>query len=571
MIRSDGKTRIKLKDQDIIRNETEVNARGQRVFHRQAQNADYTDFSRSRFHAQRNRRMSGFGDSGPISSGSRTRINYRSRRRTFSRSSDSPDATNRNFDSSGRTKIPIRGESEGGYESKAGNVSGNGNGSAFGSAGNAGNTAGSQAGNAGQKAAEAGVKTAEAGARAGGAVATGGASEALHAAKAGFNVVKKTAQTAKKQMEGAGQPEGSGENQGGAATGGTKPTEMNANSLSQGTVAAITAAVAAAANAIAMALLPLIIALLPAIVIVGCITAPLAAAMSVIDLFKADVSLKTEAFRPTVESVAEEYEIQDYTEILLSIMELESGGDAVVCNNDLMGAFKGVARDAFITANGRDINTDDSIRSAAATLAQLVAYGKTKNVDRKTIIQSYNYGQAFIDYIAQNYGGCYSDEAALTFITDPATGIAATEFDTGYANKVMEKLEGTPMAPESYAAVESEMLKYQGVKYVWGGSTPDGFDCSGLVQYVYGTLGVKLPHSAQDMYYSTKPVSSGDAQPGDLVFFTGTADTGKYVTHVGIYTGPGQMYAAGGSGVGYTNIGTQYWQTHLLGYGRIAR
>lgn len=141
------------------------------------------------------------------------------------------------------------------------------------------------------------------------------------------------------------------------------------------------------------------------------------------------------------------------------------------------------------------------------------------NVDRKTIIQAYNYGQAFIDYIAQNYGGCYSDEAALAFITEPATGIAATEFDTGYANKVMETLEGTAMAPESYAAVESEMLKYQGVKYVWGGSTPDGFDCSGLVQYVYGTLGVKLPHSAQDMYYSTKPVSSADVQPGDLVFF----------------------------------------------------
>ncbi|MEE3482464.1 MAG: C40 family peptidase, partial [Lachnospiraceae bacterium] len=404
-----------------------------------------------------------------------------------------------------------------------------------------------------------------------GAVATGGASEALHAAKAGFNAVKKTAQTAKRQMEGAGQPADSAESNGGAATGGTKPTEMNANSLSQGTVAAITAAVAAAANAIFMALMPLIIALLPAIVIVGCITAPLAAAMSVIDLFKADVSLKTEAFRPTIESVAEEYELQDYTEILLAIMELESGGDAVVSNNDLMGAFKGVARDAFISANGRDISTDDSIRSAAATLAQLVAYGKTLNVDRKTIIQAYNYGQAFIDYIAQNYGGCYSDEAALAFITDPATGIAATEFDTNYANKVMEKLEGTPMAPESYAAVESEMLKYEGVKYVWGGNTPEGFDCSGLIQYVYGTLGVKLPHSAQDMYYSSKPVSSSDVQPGDLVFFTGTADTGKYVTHVGIYTGPGQMYAAGGSGVGYTNIGTQYWQTHLLGYGRIAR
>ncbi|MEE3482140.1 MAG: hypothetical protein VZQ80_09170, partial [Lachnospiraceae bacterium] len=120
MIRSDGRTRIRLKDQVIIRNETEVNARGQRVFHRRSESADYTDYTRSRFLTRRNRRMSGFDD-GPISSGNQTQINYRSRRRTFSRASDSPDATNRNFDSSGRTKIPIRGESDGGYESKAGN------------------------------------------------------------------------------------------------------------------------------------------------------------------------------------------------------------------------------------------------------------------------------------------------------------------------------------------------------------------------------------------------------------------------------------------------------------------
>ena len=158
MIRSDGRTRIKLKDQDIIRNETEVNARGQRTFHRQSQNADYIDFSRSRFQTRRNRRGSGFDD-GPISSGNRTQINYRSRPRTFSRSSDSPDATNRNFDSSGRTKIPIRGESEGSYDS--GNKAGSTLDNTFGNVGKAGTSAGSQAGNAGQKAAEAGAKTAE--------------------------------------------------------------------------------------------------------------------------------------------------------------------------------------------------------------------------------------------------------------------------------------------------------------------------------------------------------------------------------------------------------------------------
>ncbi|HEU5215123.1 MAG TPA: NlpC/P60 family protein [Gaiellaceae bacterium] len=78
-------------------------------------------------------------------------------------------------------------------------------------------------------------------------------------------------------------------------------------------------------------------------------------------------------------------------------------------------------------------------------------------------------------------------------------------------------------------------LRYLGVPYVWGGSSPGGFDCSGLVMYVYAQLGISLPHYTVAQWSSTIPVSS--PQPGDLVFFNG-------LSHVGIYIGGGQFVDA---------------------------
>ena len=79
-----------------------------------------------------------------------------------------------------------------------------------------------------------------------------------------------------------------------------------------------------------------------------------------------------------------------------------------------------------------------------------------------------------------------------------------------------------------------------GKPYVWGAEGPDSFDCSGLVMYCYGKIGISLPHGATDQQHMSQPVSLGSLMPGDMVFFGGPS----YSYHVGIYVGGGSMIEA---------------------------
>jgi cell wall-associated NlpC family hydrolase len=86
-----------------------------------------------------------------------------------------------------------------------------------------------------------------------------------------------------------------------------------------------------------------------------------------------------------------------------------------------------------------------------------------------------------------------------------------------------------------HPAAASIALHYLGVPYRYGGASPSGFDCSGLVMYVYAQLGISLPHYTVAQWNATQPISS--PAPGDLVFFNGLG-------HVGIYIGGGKMVDA---------------------------
>jgi cell wall-associated NlpC family hydrolase len=94
----------------------------------------------------------------------------------------------------------------------------------------------------------------------------------------------------------------------------------------------------------------------------------------------------------------------------------------------------------------------------------------------------------------------------------------------------------------------SKLLKYakyfKGGKYVWGGTTPQGFDCSGYVQYLYKKHGVKLPRTAWSQSKKGLPVDIDNLQKGDLLFFLTDKKRGIPVTHVGIYLGNGEFIHA---------------------------
>ena len=104
------------------------------------------------------------------------------------------------------------------------------------------------------------------------------------------------------------------------------------------------------------------------------------------------------------------------------------------------------------------------------------------------------------------------------------------------------------------ARVVQKARRLIGIPYVYGGSSPrSGFDCSGFVRYVYGRLGITLPHSSYADFALGRRVGRGSLRPGDLVFFDG-------VGHVGLYVGAGKFIHA-------PHSGTRVQISSLAGYG----
>ncbi|MCI2253863.1 NlpC/P60 family protein [Domibacillus sp. PGB-M46] len=113
--------------------------------------------------------------------------------------------------------------------------------------------------------------------------------------------------------------------------------------------------------------------------------------------------------------------------------------------------------------------------------------------------------------------------------------------------------------------------KFMGVPYVFGGTTPSGFDCSGFTQYIYrNAANISLPRTAEQQYNVGTAVSKSDLQVGDLVFFANTYKAG--ISHVGVYAGGNMVLNATSSqGIALVSLSNTYWGPKYAGAKRVVK
>ena len=187
-----------------------------------------------------------------------------------------------------------------------------------------------------------------------------------------------------------------------------------------------------------------------------------------------------------------------------------------------------------------------------------------------------NSGWLKVNY--KNYTGYIfpgDDSDPYVKIVEAPSGSSSTTPGTTPTTPAAPKPEPAPVTPTvnplrqqivDYAA------KYLGVPYVYGGSTPKGFNCSGLVKYVYNHFDISVARTSAKQYStSVTKISKDELQLGDLVFFSG--DTPGRVGHVGIYVGNGQFIHAPrpGKNVCYERLNNSYYVEHYIGCGTLIK
>src|SRR5271169_263604 len=210
------------------------------------------------------------------------------------------------------------------------------------------------------------------------------------------------------------------------------------------------------------------------------------------------------------------------------------GGAAVHPGSQVVN---GVATDEDGGPNADVYNPADAIAGAAKYLLEFQV-----QTDPSGAIFAYNHLQSYVQsvlyYAGQYAGGSYSVVSAQLPSGSSAAGCATT---TGGVPAVQ--------APTQAVATAISFAEQQlGKPYLWGGTGPDAFDCSGLVMMAYRAAGIDIERTSEAQWASEQRVPASQVQPGDLVFFAGSDGTPTSPGHVGLVIGNGKMIEAYATG-----------------------
>lgn len=307
-----------------------------------------------------------------------------------------------------------------------------------------------------------------------------------------------------------------------------------------------------------------------------------------------NLSATTLKWQSDVEKIAKEQGVPELVPYIMAIIEVESKGQGT----DIMqsGESAGLGK--------------DGMSSQMKSIEQGVKYLKNSKLlgdslgftDFWAVVQSYNFGSAYVTYLATNHKE-HSLEVAENYsknVVAPSLGnhsgstypyVNTTSQVKGktylysnggnyyYAELVRQYVgaggsdgSGIPVGSDAFKTVMNEAIKYEGWSYSWGGANPKaGFDCSGLVQYTFAKAGISLPRVANQQWGATKKIDIKDAEAGDLIFFKGTYGAPDYISHVGIYVDETRMYDSNGSGIGYHTWSSGYWMSHFDSIRRVSK